>query len=295
MLAADIVSGGEQSASMMRPIGARNSFMESKARVLLNKLDAGKPVFGVTMLSPSPELVEILAYVGMDFVIVDQMFTPIDWHELRQMVRAARGSDLVVLGRVENNPWYGGDDLGVTARAARAMGVGCDGVKVHVYSATQAKAVMETAKDWHRNVHITPFAPDGFTGVASERAENVLVIPGVESKRGIEDTPEILQIDGLRIFAIAMTDTAIVLGHPMDYEHQDVWRFVDETVGEAKSKGIDICAGTGYMFRSWDEITGRVDRMLNHGIRMIFVQTPEFLLQLTMSDLVSRLTRIVNP
>lgn len=51
---------------------------------------AGEAVIGTLHMSYSPELVEILAYVGFDFVFVDQMFTSIGWTELTNMVRLRR-------------------------------------------------------------------------------------------------------------------------------------------------------------------------------------------------------------
>lgn len=64
---------------------------ESKLQRLLEKMNAGEPVIGTLTMSYSVEMVEILAYVGFDFLYVDQMFTTIGWKELADMVRAALG------------------------------------------------------------------------------------------------------------------------------------------------------------------------------------------------------------
>lgn len=64
---------------------------ESKLQRLLDKMNAGEPVIGTLTMSYSVEMVEILAYVGFDFLYVDQMFTTIGWKELADMVRAALG------------------------------------------------------------------------------------------------------------------------------------------------------------------------------------------------------------
>lgn len=76
----------------------------SKLQRLLDKLNAGEPVIGTLTMSYSVEMVEILAYVGFDFLYVDQMFTTIGWKELADMVRAAQGSDMAVFARIENDP-----------------------------------------------------------------------------------------------------------------------------------------------------------------------------------------------
>src|SRR4051812_42442308 len=50
-----------------------------------------------------------------------------------------QGSPLAVLARVENDLWHGADDPGVASRVARALALGCDGVKVNVYSKNEAR------------------------------------------------------------------------------------------------------------------------------------------------------------
>jgi 2-keto-3-deoxy-L-rhamnonate aldolase RhmA len=133
------------------------------------------------------------------------------------------------------------------------------------------------------------FTPDEFRTVQEERAADVLIIPSVESERGIAEMPEIMAMPSLRIFGLALSDASKMLGHDMDYEHPDVWDFVDRSVQLGRDHGVHITANTGYAFRSWDAISGRVQRMREHGIGMVMLQTSEFLYQIAVSDLVGRL------
>jgi hypothetical protein len=55
---------------------------------------------------------------------------------------------------------------------------------------------------------------------------------------------------GLRAFGIAMTDTAIALGHPMDYDHPDVWNFVDRVARKANERGIGVMRWRVRMMRA---------------------------------------------
>jgi 2-keto-3-deoxy-L-rhamnonate aldolase RhmA len=110
----------------------------------------------------------------------------------------------------------------------------------------------------------------------------------VESKLGISQAEEILDIPGLRAFGIAMTDTAIALGHPMDYDHPDVWNFVNNVAKKAKERGIHLTAGTGYADKTSDGIAARVRRLHDHGIGMIFLQSPEYLFQLSTQELLAK-------
>lgn len=263
-------------------------FMDGKAHLLIEKLDRGEPVLGTMMLSTSVEMIEILALVGFDYVFVDQMFTAVDWKVLAEMVRAARGSNMNVIARPENDPWYGGEDPSLAARVSRALGVGADGVKVNVYSIGEARAAVEAGKGWHRTPWVVRFDPRKFEEYEAEKAAQSLVIPSVESELGIKQAPDMLAIDGVRVFGVAMTDTTRMLGYPLQYDHPEVWKFVDGVVESAKSYGVDICGGTGYAFKTWDEIAERVRRMHEHGINMIFLQTPEYLFQLATSELLKR-------
>jgi len=266
----------------------------SKVQRLVDKMKKGEPAIGVLNMSYSVEFTEILAHAGFDFIYADQMFTTIGWKELGDMVRAAQGSDMAVMARIENDPWHSADDPGVASRVARALAVGADGVKVNVYSKNEARWAVDAGSGWHSRPHIARFVTEGgstteqFKAFEAQKAAGTLIIPSVESKLGIEQADEILDIPGLRAFGIAMTDTAIALGHPMDYDHPDVWRFVDKVAQKAKSKGIYLTAGTGYADKTWDGIAARVRKFRDHGIDMIFLQSPEYLFQLATQQLLAK-------
>ena len=266
----------------------------SKVQRLIDRMESGEPVLGMLNMSYSPELVEILGYVGFDFIYADQMFTSIRWSELANLVRAAESSDLAVFARVENDPWHSTDDPGIASRVARALAVGAEGVKVNVYSKKEAQWAVAAGTGWHSRPYVARFVTqDGstteqFKAFDEKRAEGTLIIPSVESKLGIEQTDEILELPGLRAFGIAMTDTAIALGHPMDYDHPDVWRFVDRVAAKAQQRGVYLTAGTGFADRTWDGIAERVRRLRDHGIRMIFLQTPEYIFQLATMQLLAK-------
>lgn len=274
--------------------------MASKVQRLIDKMNRGEPAIGVLNMSYSVEFTEILAHVGFDFIYADQMFTTIGWKELGDMVRAAQGSDMAVFARIENDPWHSGDDPGVASRVARALAIGVDGVKVNVYSKNEARWAVDAGAGWHARPYIARFINDSgsttgqFKKHEQERAAGTLIIPSVESKLAIDQVDEILDIPGIRAFGIAMTDTAIALGHPMDYDHPDVWNFVDKVAAKAKARGIYLTAGTGYADRTWDGIAARVRKLHDHGIDMIFLQSPEYLFQLATAELLAKVKKALQ-
>ena len=129
----------------------------TKIQRLIDKMNAGEPVIGTMCITYSPEIVEILAYVGFDFVYIDQMFSSIGWEQLAAMARGAQGSDMAVMARVENDPWHSADDPGIASRVARALSVGCDGVKVNVYSKNEARWAVDAGSGWHSRPYVNRF------------------------------------------------------------------------------------------------------------------------------------------
>src|SRR3954453_8095410 len=53
------------------------------------KIKAGKPLIGSYVTFSSPEVVELFAHAGMDYVIIDLQHSSPDWQTLAHMLRAA--------------------------------------------------------------------------------------------------------------------------------------------------------------------------------------------------------------
>ena len=62
------------------------------------KIKTGTPLIGSYVTFPSPEVVELFARAGMDYVIIDLQHASPDWQTLAHMLRAADagGADRIV-------------------------------------------------------------------------------------------------------------------------------------------------------------------------------------------------------
>jgi 2-keto-3-deoxy-L-rhamnonate aldolase RhmA len=115
---------------------------------------------------------------------------------------------------------------------------------IHTMTPSNVQRLTDAGTGWHSRPYIARFVEDSasttqqFQQFEAQKAAGTLIIPSVESRRGIAEVDEIIEIPGLRAFGIAMTDIAIALGHPMDYDHPDVWNFVDRVARKAKDRGI---------------------------------------------------------
>ena len=176
---------------------------------LKRKLRAGEPCFGAWMLSTSADMAEILAYAGMDFLLLDHEHGQgsID-HAIAQL-RAIKGSDCIGVLRVpSNDPVY----------IKRALDAGVGGIMVpNVGNAEEARRVVDACR----------YAPAGIRGAfGGMRAmqygfnpgyyetsfENLLVVVQVESARAIDAIPEIAAVDGVDALFIGPRDLSATLG-----------------------------------------------------------------------------------
>ena len=90
---------------------------------LLYNLDNGLPSLCAYVFS-HPNMVEVAGVAGMDAFMADMMFTAHDWDNIAHLIRAARGTGISPLIRVQAFPWATGADRRTVSDAARAPGAG---------------------------------------------------------------------------------------------------------------------------------------------------------------------------
>ncbi len=247
---------------------------------LFDKLAAGDMALGAWIKS-GPSWVSTMARGGFDFVRPDMMFSSIDWKELDHIHRCALSVGMTTWLRVAANPWLGGtDSLQVTVDVARAFSLGVQIVGASVASAAQAKACLAVAKDWHRSgAGEYPNSDASFTAMNNKAADQAIFAPHIEAGTAADEVDEILDMDGMRIIMLAMTDLSKALGHSFQYDHPEVWKKVDSIVAKANARGIVVAGNSGYAFTTPEQVTQRVQRMKDHGIRIILMQGADSLLE----------------
>ena len=255
---------------------------------LFEKIAADEMAVGV-WLKGGPGWVSTIARGGSDFVRPDMMFSAMDWRELDHINQAAKNAGLTTWLRVAANPWLAGpEQLQVTVDVARAFSLGIPIVGASVASAVQVKACVEVSKDWHRSgAGEYPDSTSAFKAMNNKDANAAVFVPHIEAGTAIREIDQILEIDGLRIIMLAMTDFSQALGYPFQYEHPEVWKAVDEIVAKARARGIIVAANSGYDFKTPQEIVPRIQRMHQHGIRICLMQGADTLLENSAKSLLS--------
>ena len=200
------------------------------------KLRAGEVVVGSFLSIPAPQTVEILGYLGFDFVIIDAEHGGPDPSMVENMIRAAETSGvtpIVRVPRIEHNTigWY--------------LDRGAQGVQVPmVHTRQDAELVIRAAK----------YQPVGLRGLGAARpaeyfltgprsayfeAANAetLVVCQIESPQAIANLPEMLSVDGVDVFFVAPGDLSHSLGLTDQIDHP--------RVAEAISGALRTIVGRG--------------------------------------------------
>ncbi|SFG89366.1 HpcH/HpaI aldolase family protein [Methylobacterium gossipiicola] len=183
------------------------------ARLRLRRcLEAGRPAGGLFVSIPAPEIVEIAAVAGFDFVLFDLEHTLIDGAALEHLLAAADRAGLSALVRVPD------------ARSDRilpCLDAGAAGIVVpRVASLAEAEAAVVRARHaprGRRGVNAGRLGRYGDTDLPALPARldaETLVIAMIECPDGLAEAGAIAGLDGIDGLLLGAADYAQSLGLP---------------------------------------------------------------------------------
>ena len=188
--------------------------------LLKDKLSNGEVAVGPFVNLSSGALIEIAAYAGFDFVILDTEHGPLDIPNCEDLCRVAHGVEITPIVRVrENDP----------AQILRALDIGAHGVQVpQICKKSDGEAVVNAAK----------YSPLGMRGVSPytraaryfadgaaifERLnETSMTLVHIEGVEGLENLEEIITVPGLDVIFLGPYDLSQSLGIPGQVHDQRV-------------------------------------------------------------------------
>ncbi len=202
----------------------------------MSLFDKKEFVVGPFMKVNDPALVEIAAFAGFDFVIIDLEHGPNTFETVQGHVRAAQAKGITPVIRV---PEINENMI------SKALDIGADYVQV---------PQIETAADAERVVKAAKFYPQGARGVcryvraadyASMPKENYFgnankttgIIIHIEGNIAFNNIDEILAVDGIDVIFIGPYDMSQSCGVPGQVNHPKVIAQMKEIVEKAKPLG----------------------------------------------------------
>jgi len=221
--------------------------MNKTRESLKQRLKKGEYVLGTWCILPSPEVVNVLAKAGLDFVLIDMEHGPADYKTALMMTMAAQAEGCEAIIRVGQNN---------ESDVLKALDIGADGVIVpHIENSADRKRAISYIK--YPPIGVRGFSPYARAGSYTSRPghtiiENKLTISGiiVEGEEGIKNLDEIIDDKNLDIVYIGVYDLSAVLKIPGQVNNPQIHKLLKECVGKIRKKGKIAAA----LFHSLEEL-----------------------------------------
>ena len=232
------------------------------------KFAAGEPAFGLSVMIPSPQIVEFAAGMGFDWVLIDCEHGTIGLESMELMVMAAEAAGITPIVRARTNA--PGDVL-------QAMDRGAQGVQVpHINTAGEARAAVAAVKfhpQGQRSLAVgTRASGYGFSGTmanfVAEANRQTLVCVQIEDREALPNLDEILKVEGIDVFFIGPSDLSQSMGYPGNAKAPPVAKAIDDSLAKIVAAGK-----TPGMPASTDA----VQALLAKGVRYIYTHLPAIL------------------
>lgn len=214
----------------------------------LKKLLAkGESVIGTWCEIPSPEVVNILAKAGLDFVIIDMEHGAMDFNLAGKMVLAAEVENCFPLIRVPKND---GSDI------LRALEIAAEGIIVpHIESGEDRAKVVSFAKfppvgERSLNPYTRAGGYQSRKEYTAEQNENSFIGLIVEGKDGIQNIEGIIDDKDVDLVYVGAYDISSMLGIPGDTRNPLVFETLKKIAKLARSKNKAV----GGLFHDREEM-----------------------------------------
>ena len=241
------------------------------------RLLGGELLIGPVVTLPTPEVAEILAGIGFDWLFVDTEHSPMGMRDAQALLQAA-GPRCPGLVRVP-----AGDEVWIK----KALDIGASGLIVpQVHSAEQAERVVSLCK----------YPPQGSRGVGVARAqgygsrfgeyvatanEQLAVVIQAESAEAVRNIGSIAGVPGIDAVLVGPYDLSASLGKPGDLSDPDVHGAI-ATVTET-------CLNAGVRLGAFGADATAVRPFIDQGFTLIAAGIDTLFLSGAASDLLSAL------
>lgn len=239
-----------------------------KQNRMKEKLRAGEPVYGVSVMIPSPQIVEMVAAAGFDWVLLDCEHGTLTIESVELMAMAAEASGITAIARpATRSPEH----------ILQVLDRGVMGVQVpHVSTAEDAREVVAAVK----------YHPLGSRGLAAGtraavydahgtladyvKAANdaTLIAIQLEERTAIDNIDALLKVDDIDVYFIGPSDLSQSMGHPGNPRAPAVVAAIDgsfrKMVAAGRTPGTPATAEN-------------VREVLDKGVRYIYTHLPRLL------------------
>lgn len=204
---------------------------------IIKRIKENQPTFGAWIYLKDPAVTEMIAEAGYDWVIINMEHGNLNEDLAQALIVPLKGTHCVPIVRV-----FGKDpDL-----IKKVLDTGALGIMV---------PQIETRQDAEKVVRVVKYPPQGTRAMGYGRAERwgqkaecyyqqandfTLVILTVESKEGISNIQEIVDVPGVDVVVPGTYDLSGSLGVPGQFDHPQVMRAKRALMEVCKRKNMNM-------------------------------------------------------
>lgn len=202
-------------------------------------LKSGESVYGTWGFVPHSSITEMVALAGFDFHIIDMEHTELNFSKAIELILAAEANGMSSIIRVPQLD---------SSYILRALDIGAHGVQIpHISTKEDAERAVSFAKYYPAgerglapNSRAGGFSYEGRETHAEEQNEQTIVALNVEGETGIENLPEILEVDGYDVVFLGPYDISQAVGRPGEITHPDVRELLKKSAELIRDRGKSV-------------------------------------------------------
>ena len=213
--------------------------------LLKRKLHTGKHSIGTWICIGHPDVTEMLARAGFDWLLLDMEHAPLSVETMHHLIQAMGGGPAAALVRVASKD---------PVLIGQALDAGADGVMI---------PLVNTAEDARNAVAACYYPPQGTRGVGPRRAADygrrfvpymktanhqVVVVVQIETPETVRNIDEILSVPGIHVAAIGPGDLSMTMGCFHRREDPDFQRALNRVRDACRRHGV--VPGMAYVSKS---------------------------------------------
>lgn len=216
---------------------------------LRTRIRAGELLIGTFVKTPSPHVVEILGWAGMDFAVIDQEHAPIELSQMDMMAMAGRSVGLPLLSR----RWGAERDW-----IAPLLDLGLAGVMVpHVMDGADAEAVCDEIKFARGKRGMSPSPRAGNYGGMSipeyrDRSDaGTVAMVQIEDASALAHLDRIAAIEDVDMMFIGPADLSLSMG--CGFPSAELDAAIDQIIeaGKRHDKAVGLFVGDPAHIPAW--------------------------------------------
>ena len=242
-----------------------------RTNTLKEKLMAGKLVLGSAVGFHSPDTIELLGVLGLDYVTLDLEHEVFDELAVLHSIRAAESAGITPIARVANDP----------ERILRLLDAGAQGIHVpRVNTKRDAESAASAARfypEGTRSFFATARSGDYGINVTEEEYaatanRETLVTAQIEEAEGVTNLDAILSVPGIDVIQVGPKDLWQSMGMP---DRGEVQKVADDIITKAIQAGKWV---SSYVWLN-AALPEQVARLRGLGIQMLTVPARDLVVE----------------